>query len=106
MQYCVIFCLLYINDITKEITNDISLFADDTSLFVVVDNNVNQADNSLVTDLGRVNQWSKKWVVNFNQSKTVNVDLFTRKNKIYPNITFGIYGPTIRNEHSYRHLRI
>lgn len=106
MQYCVIFCLLYINDITKEITNDISLFADDTSLFVVVDNHVDQATNPLVTDLDRVTQWSKNWVVDFNQSKTVNVDLFTRKNIIYPYITFGIYGPTIRNEHSYRHLGI
>lgn len=99
-------CLLYINDITNEIANDISLFADDTSLFVVVDNNVDQATNSLVTDLGRVYQWSKEWVVDFNQSKTVNVDIFTRKNIIYPNITFAIHGPTIRNEHSYRHLGI
>lgn len=38
--------LLYINDITNEITNDVVLFADDTSLFVVVDNNVDQANIS------------------------------------------------------------
>lgn len=106
MQYWILFCLLYINDIAKEITNDIRLFADGSSLFVMVDNNVDQATNSLVTDLGRVYKWSKKWVVDFNQSKTVNVDLFTRRNIIYPNITFGIYGPTIRYEHSYRHLGI
>lgn len=99
MQYRVIFCLLYINDITKEISNDISLFADDTSLFVVVDNNVDQATNSLVTDLGRVYQWSKEWVVNFNQSKTVNVDLFTRNNIIYPNITFAMVLQYVMNIH-------
>lgn len=103
MQYWILFCLLYINDISKEITNDIRLFADGTSLFVVVDNNVDQATNPLVTDLDRVNQWSKNWVGDFNQSKTVNVDLFTRTNIFYPYITFGIYGSTIRNKHSYRH---
>lgn len=54
MQYWIPFCLLYINDIAKEITNDIRLFADGSSLFVMVDNNVDQATNSLVTDLGRV----------------------------------------------------
>lgn len=69
-----LFLLLpYINEITNEITIDIRLYADDTSLFVVVDNNVDQATNSVVTDSDRVNQWSKKWVVDFNQSKTVNV---------------------------------
>lgn len=52
--------LLYINDITNEITNDIILFADDITLFVVVDNNVDQANISLVTYLDRVKQWSKK----------------------------------------------
>lgn len=44
----------------------------------------------------------KKWVVDFNQSKIVNVD-FTGKNQIYSNITFGINGPIIRNEHTHRH---
>lgn len=43
--------------------------------------------------------------MDFNQNKTVNVD-FTRKKIIYPNITFGINGPIIRNEHSHRHLGI
>lgn len=64
----------------------------------MVDNNVDQATNSLVTDLDRVNQRSEKLVMDFNQSKTVNVD-FTRKNVINPYITYGINGPIIRNEH-------
>lgn len=48
--------LLYINDITDEIANNMRLFADGTSLFVVVDNNVDQATNSFVTYLDRVKQ--------------------------------------------------
>lgn len=59
VQYWFLFLfLLYIYDITNDITNDKRLFADDASLFVVVDNNIDQATNSLVTDLkiDRVNQ--------------------------------------------------
>jgi hypothetical protein len=39
--------LVYINDIVKDITNDIRLFADDTSLFVVVENDHAAAAGSL-----------------------------------------------------------
>lgn len=46
-QYWVRFLfLLYINDITNEITNAIRLYADDSLLCVVVDNNVDQANIS------------------------------------------------------------
>lgn len=48
---------------------------------------------------------SKKWVVDFNQSETVDVD-FKRKNIIYPNLTFGVNGPIIRSEHLHRNSGI
>ena len=43
--------LVYINDIVKDINNDIRLFADDTSLFVVVENDHAAAAGSLTEDL-------------------------------------------------------
>jgi hypothetical protein len=43
--------LVYINDIVNDINNDIRFFADDTSLFVVVENDHAAAATSLTDDL-------------------------------------------------------
>ena len=45
--------LLYINDIVTDIGSNIRLFADDTSLYIVVDDPSNAA-NCLNTDLGKI----------------------------------------------------
>ena len=61
--------LVYINDIVKDIGSNIRLFADDTSLFIIVDNPVTAAD-SLNTDLNKISQWAASWLVTFNPAKT------------------------------------
>ena len=43
--------LLYINDITNGISNNIRLFADDTSLFAIIDNDIINQTLSLTEDL-------------------------------------------------------
>ena len=65
--------LLYINDINSDLVNQIRLFADDTSLFVVVDNAIMNSAKSLTSDLERIKSWSEQWAVNFNANKSVNV---------------------------------
>ena len=61
---------MYINDITDEVLHaNIRLFADDTCLFIDVDNR-NIAANHLNDDLERINLWSKKWLVSFSPHKT------------------------------------
>ena len=57
---------------------DYLLFADDTSLYVIVDKDGIGAANSLTGDLDQLDQWSKQWVVDFNPKKTINVN-FSRK---------------------------
>ena len=52
--------LVYINDIVNDINNDIRLFADDTSLFVVVENDHAAAATSLTDDLNVISNWAKK----------------------------------------------
>ena len=49
--------LLYISDIVNDIGSNIRLFADDTSLFIIVANPVTAAA-SLNTDLDRISQWA------------------------------------------------
>ena len=52
--------LLYINDIVLEIKSNIRLFADDTSLFIVVENPFEAAD-ILNNDLAKITRWA--WTV-------------------------------------------
>ena len=83
---------VYINKITNGISNNIRLFADDTSLFAICDNDIISQTLSLIEDLNTIkkNNWSNTWAVDFNANKTVNVD-FTRKNINFPKIQCG-YG--------------
>ena len=52
---------MYINDIVRDMGSNIRLFADDTSLFIIVDNPVTAAD-SLNTDLNKISQWAATWL--------------------------------------------
>ena len=72
--------LLFINDIVDYVSNKIKLFADDTSLYCVVDDEQSAAE-SLNQDLDSLAQWASDWGVKFNESKTKSV-YFTRKNNI------------------------
>ena len=69
--------LLYINDIVTDIGSHIRLFADDTSLFIIVDNPITAA-NCLNTDLNKISRWAETWLVTFNPTKTEAL-LFSRK---------------------------
>ena len=69
--------LLYINDIVADIGSNIRLFADDTSLFIIVENPVLSA-NCLNRDLDKIKRWATTWLVSFNPSKTETL-LISRK---------------------------
>jgi hypothetical protein len=69
--------LIYINDIVNDLDYNIKLFADDTSMYVIVDEqNYIQAANVLSTDLSHIHYWSQTWAIKFNPNKTESV-LFT-----------------------------
>ena len=61
--------LFLINDIVHDIGSNIRLFADDTSLFIIVDNPLTAARN-LNTDLEKISRWAATWLVSFNPTKT------------------------------------
>ena len=69
--------LLYINDIVTDIGSNIRLFADDTSLYTVVDD-PSDAANCLNTDLDKISRWAATWLVSFNSAKTESL-LISRK---------------------------
>ena len=61
--------LIYINDIADNVQSDCLLHADDTSLFDVVDDPTVSAAK-LNSDLERICDWAKRWLVTINASKT------------------------------------
>ena len=69
--------LLYINDIVKDIKSNIRLFADDTSLFLVVENPLSAAQ-ILNTDLDKITKWAKDWLVGLNPIKSETMLLSRR----------------------------
>ena len=76
--------LLYINDIVKNIGSNIRLFADDTSLFIIVDNPTTAA-LCLNSDLEKLSPWAAIWLVFFNPSKIESPLISCKINKpIHP----------------------
>ena len=69
--------LLFINDIVTDIGSNIRLFADDTSLFIIVEN-PDMAAELLNMDLEKIMEWAKRWLVTFNPTKTESL-LISRK---------------------------
>jgi predicted transcriptional regulator len=71
--------LIYINNIVDDLDCNIKLFADDTSLYVIVDEqNYIQAADMLSTDLSHIHNWSQNRAIKFNHNKTESV-LFTNE---------------------------
>ena len=72
--------LICINDIVVDIHSSIRLFADDTSLYIIVDN-PQQAANLLNADLAKIHLWASRWLVSFNPSKSESMTLSRKQNK-------------------------
>ena len=60
-----LFFLIYINDLSKDISSTVKLFADDTSIFSVVDD-VNVSVVQLNNDLLKISKWAYQWKMSFN----------------------------------------
>ena len=84
--------LIYINDLSDNLTSNAKLFADDTSLFSVV-HNVNTSAKELNDDLKEVNKWAFQWKTSFNPdpSKQAQEVIFSRKSKrsTHPALVFN-----------------
>ena len=58
--------LIFINDIVRNINCSIRLFADDTSLYIIIEN-PQTAALTLNLDLGTISKWALDWLIDFNE---------------------------------------
>ena len=63
-------------------------FADDTTLFVFVDNPV-QSATVLNNDLENLNIWAQQWLVQFSPSKTKAMPISFKVKHSYPDLVFN-----------------
>lgn len=61
--------LVFINDIVNDIGFNIRLFADDTNLYIIVNNPLRSAE-LLNADLEKISLWANTWLVTFNPAET------------------------------------
>ena len=72
------FFLLYINELSDDAIYDITIYADDTTLYCKCDQ-ASDLWQQLESDLRDTVDWGRKWLVNFNAGKTQLV-LFDQSN--------------------------
>ena len=94
--------LIYINDIVKDLRVSVRLFADDTSLYIVVEN-PNTAALTLNNDLNFITSWAGDWLVNFNAAKTLSM-LLTLKRISPHHPSLYLNGTAITETTSHKHL--
>ena len=63
-----------------DIQSTIKLFADDTSLYLIVDD-PNETADSLNNDLTKIHDWATKWLVTFNAQKTETMTISRKIDK-------------------------
>ena len=102
-----LFFLVYINDLAVGLKCNVKLFADDTSLFTVVEDS-NTAANDMNHDLNSISQWAHAWRMSFNpdpQKQAVELTFSRKKIEIdHPVIHFNDISVKKVDEH--KHLGI
>ena len=96
--------LVYINDIVENIESGINLFADDTSLSLVV-RNPSDAGMTLQDDINKSNNRAESWFVKFNPAKSESLVISRKTSKsVHPNLNMS--NTPIPNIQTHKHLGI
>ena len=99
--------LVYINDISIDLENNVKLFTDDTCLFSVVKDPLISAI-SLNNDLFKIQQWACQWKMTFNPdlSKQAQEIVFTRKLSLVHHPPLSFNGSIVQKTPFQKHLGV
>ena len=96
--------LVYINDIVCNISSQINLFADDTSLYMIVRDPSDTA-RIMQNDIEKISAWADSWLVKFNPLKSETLLISRKINKnFHPPLL--MLGEPIMNVGCHRHLGV
>ena len=95
--------LLFINDIVLDIGSSTRRFADDTSLYIIVED-PSVAAELLNADLEKIAEWALKWLVKFNPLKTESLLIPRKTNTVHPPVFMP--DQQIKKVESHKHLGV
>ena len=96
-----VFFLIYINDLTENVACGVRLFADDTSLFSVVQSE-NETAQALNSDLEKLRIWAWQWKMKLNADKTEEFVFSCKRNKlVHPTLKLGSSDISAKIEHKH-----
>ena len=97
--------LVYINDLIDNISSEMWLFADDSSLFTRVVG-IDQTQNKLIKDIETISRWGHQWKTIFNPYLTKQaieiISSCKTKKPVHPELSFNDI-PIAREDHT-KHL--
>ena len=94
--------LLYINDLPENVQSQVHLFADDTAVYLTVQGS--DYSERLQSGLNVLQEWEKKWDMQFNPFKCQVFHITRSRNPIRYNYT--MYGPTLELVENARYLGV
>ena len=97
--------LIYINDLSNNLSSNVKLFADNTSLFFVT-HHVNVSPRVLNVDLKKIRNWTFQWKLSFNPDVNKQAqDVIPKiKSNIQPSLVFS--NNVVSQVNSQKHLGI
>ena len=97
--------LIYINDLEHGIKSNVKFFADDTSLFSIVEDPEVSADN-LQHDLDKITDWAYQWKMSFNPdpSKPAEEILFSHKTIRHYHPPLNFNNNEVKSVDEHKHL--
>ena len=100
-----LFFLIFIKDLPEGLNSEVKLFADDTSLFSIV-NCVNTSALTLNSDLLKIQDWAYQWKMSFNPDRTKQAQeiIFSRKNNAIAHPPLFFNNSEIKLSSNQKHL--
>ena len=95
--------LIYINDIVEDIESVIKHFADDTSMYLCLENPHIRAEIPN-NDLEKIMQWANKWKIEFNERKTELMNIIRNKNHQFQSLNFE--RTILEDSHRHKHFGV
>ena len=94
--------LFYINDIAEDLSSTVRLFADDTMIYLTVQNN--EDAERLQQDLNKLCDWEAKWLMEFHPDKCEVISITRKKNPIcYP---YQLHGHQFKHADQVKYLGV
>ena len=99
--------LVFINDISIGLKNNVKLFADDAYLLSIVKDPVISA-NSLNNDLSKIQQWAYQWKMSFNPDVTKQAQevIFSKKRSLVNHPPLNFNGSVVQKSAVQKHLGV